>query len=350
MVQALIQRYKRIRKASFLKRDYTESYAFVGIGNHSLNNLYPVLQHLNVRIKTIVSHSKETAALINENFDHVSGSSDYDVVLNDPDIRGVFICANPASHFSLVKQALEHDKHVFVEKPPCLTSKDLQELIEIEKNSKGILLTGLQKRYAPMYQILKQNLRSPQTYQLKYQTGYYPEGDAITDLFIHPLDIINYLFGKAELMSAQQFKKGKGAECIFLHVKHPNNIIGSIELSTNAWWAKANEGFEITCNNAHYQSYNTNKLTATNKAGQILGIPLEKVKKPKILTQTLYEKNSFLPVQNHNELYSAGYYEEIRQFLNLCEGKKAKNLSPLTSLTDTFRLIESIKTKIHVQN
>ncbi len=348
MLQALIQRYKRIRKANFLKRDYTGTYAFVGIGNHSLNNLYPVLQHLNVRIKTIVSHSNETAALINKNFDHISGSSDYNAVLNDPEICGIFICANPESHFSLAKQALEHDKHVFVEKPPCLTIVELQELIEIEKTSKGILLTGLQKRYAPLYQILKQNLRNPQTYSLKYQTGYYPEGDAITDLFIHPLDIVNYLYGKAELVSAQRFEKGKGAECIFLHVKHPNNLIGSIELSTNAWWAKASERFEITCNKAHYQSFNTDKLTATNKAEQLFGIPLEKVKKPKISTQTLYEKNSFLPVQNHNELYSAGFYEEIRQFLNLCEGKKAKNLSPLISLKDTFELIKTIKTKAHV--
>ena len=43
MIQQLIERYKRIRTERFLAQTYQYSYAFVGMGQHSLTNLYPVL-------------------------------------------------------------------------------------------------------------------------------------------------------------------------------------------------------------------------------------------------------------------------------------------------------------------
>lgn len=40
------------------------------------------------------------------------------------------------------------------------------------------------------------------SYNLKYLTGSYPEGDAMLDLFVHPLDYVTFLFGKAEVKFA----------------------------------------------------------------------------------------------------------------------------------------------------
>ena len=348
MINKLIDRYKQIRKAKFLTKSYEGKYAFVGIGNHSINNLYPVLNYLNVDLKTIVSSSEKTAQLVSKNFEHIRGSHDYQAVLDDPEITGIFICANPKAHFSLIKQALKKDKNVFVEKPPCLNSDELNELIDVERQSKGFVLAGLQKRYAPLYEILKTKTKKAQTYSLKYQTGYYPEGDALTDLFIHPVDLANYLFGESEITSVQHFRKGNGIDSLFLHMKHKNEIIGNLELSTNVWWAKAGESIDLTCSNAHYHGQNTDLLTEMNKAGQMAGIPLEKIRKTSITTKILYEKNSFLPDMEHNELFSAGYYNEIKHFLDLCEGKRSKNLSPLTDLVNTFKNLDSVKSRIHV--
>ena len=41
MIQQLIDRYKRLRTERFLAQTYQYSYAFVGMGQHSLTNLYP---------------------------------------------------------------------------------------------------------------------------------------------------------------------------------------------------------------------------------------------------------------------------------------------------------------------
>jgi virulence factor len=348
MMQALINKYKQIRKAGFIKKSFTGKYAFVGIGNHSLNNLYPVLNYLNVDIKSIVSHSENTAKLIQANFEHINGTTDYDAVLNDSEIKGIFISANPNAHFSLISKALEKDKNVFVEKPPCLTSEELSQLIELERKSKGFVLVGLQKRYAPLYQILRSKTKKAESYSLRYETGYYPEGNALTDLFIHPIDITNFLFGDSDIVSVLHRNSGKGIENLFVQVKHSNGIIGNIELSTNAWWASAEETFRVNCKNAHYNSTNTEKLIEISKAGKIAGIPSEKIKNSLPVSKVLFEKNAFLPIMQHNDLYSAGYYNEIKHFLELCEGKKGKNNSQLSMLTNTFQQLDTIKKHMHV--
>jgi len=342
-MKAIINKYKKIRKQNFLKKKYTSKYAFVGIGNHSINNLYPVLNYLNVDLKYIVSGSNETAMSVSENFNNTTGTTDLDLVLNDPEINGVFICANPDSHFALTKKVLEKGKNVFVEKPPCKTIDELKELIEIEKKSTGFLLAGLQKRYTPVYQILKSKIKKATNYTLKYYTGSYPEGNPVLDLFIHPIDVAAYLFGEGSLVSIQKTESGKGAVNYFLHIKHKNGTIGNIELSSDYWWAKANESLHANTDKFIFESTNTDKLVCYNKPKQILNIPIEKIKTPEISIKTLYEHNRFLPVASQNELFSAGYFNELKTFLNLCENHKTKNNSELSSLINTYDLLSKIK-------
>lgn len=210
------------------------------------------------------------------------------------------------------------------------------------------MLTGLQKRYAPLYQILKSKAKNAESYSMRYETGYYPEGDAITDLFIHPIDISNFLFGASKIVSVLHRNSGKGIESVFVQMKHSNGTIGNIELSTNAWWASAEESLRVNCKHAHFQSTNIEKLIEISKAGKIAGIPSEKIRNSLPVTKVLFEKNTFLPVVQHNDLYSAGYYNEIKQFLELCEGKKASNNSQLSMLTNTFQHLDDIKKQMHV--
>ena len=60
----LIDRYKRLRNTSLLRHDYHAKYAFVGIGNHSMNNLYPVLAFLHVPLKYVCCKSADKLPLI----------------------------------------------------------------------------------------------------------------------------------------------------------------------------------------------------------------------------------------------------------------------------------------------
>jgi virulence factor len=345
-MQTLINKYKRIRKTKFLKSSYSGKYAFVGIGNHSLTNLYPVLDYLKAELKYIVTRSEESATAVDENYRHTKGTTNLKKVLSDKEITGVFVCASPSAHFEIGKQVLEAGKHLFIEKPPCMSLEELTTLETIEKKSKGEAFIGLQKRYAPVYQVLDSKLKTKTAryYKLEYSAGNYPEGDAMMDLFIHPLDMITHLVGTGSIDYVKKMEPGKGVETWFIELSHKNNITGRIELSTDFWWQRGKEKITVNTDKQLFETEGINSLKAIDKPKSIMNVPLEKVKAPMISEHYLYQKNNFLPVRDHNDLYAAGYFGEVQAFLDMCENGK-ENDSTLASVRPVFELIEQLKTK-----
>ncbi len=335
----IIKQLKNLRKQSYLKLEYQHKYAFVGIGNHSINNLYPIINYLRVPLKYIVVSSASNAALVDKNFEGVQGTNDLDKVLQDPEIKGIFISADPNSHFSLVKQALSHDKCVFVEKPPCKTETELQELVALEKNHKGFCLVGMQKRYSPVLNALME-VKKEQiiSYNYRFVTGPYPEGDKILDVFIHPLDLIAYLFGDFKIGSIQSANKNT----YFIHLVH-NGFIGSIELSTDYSWKNAEEDLVLNTENGIYAMKNMDLLTFVKKSKTLFSIPIEKIKKTNTNIEVLFNRNNFNPIQENNQLFTTGTHDEIKNFIGLCENNKGKNKSALSTMTLTYQLIQQLK-------
>lgn len=347
-MKALIDIAKNIRKHAFLKRKYSGDYAFVGIGNHSIHNLYPVLDYLGVSLKYIVTKSEKNALAVTENFTPVKGTVNYDEVLNDQAIKGVFICASPASHFNLAKKALEKGKNVFVEKPVCSNINELKQLQNLEKHG-AFCLAGMQKRYAPSYTILKKKMKDPLYYTFKYVTGAYPEGDAILDLFIHALDITMFLFGGSETVSVKKVVNTKNNAITYLiQMTHKNQVTGMLELSTDYAWSFAEERLLVNTTDGFFTSENSENLRWHNKPSTFMNIPVEKIKGFSSQVTTLFERNGFLPVKDHNQLYSSGYFGEISKFLDICEGKSGKetNASSLYQIEDTYKLIEQIRSHV----
>lgn len=337
-MKSLIDRYKRYQKLKYFSKKYSKDYVFVGIGGHSLSNLYPVLDYLNIPLKYIITASEQTSEHINKVGWKISATSDYDSILKNENIEGVFISAKPEAHYTLVKKALQNNKNVFVEKPPCSTLEELDELISIQKASNKIVLVGLQRRYAPAYTLLKKKAKNIEHYSLKYCIGAYPEGNRLLDLFIHPLDSVVYLFGEAQVIS-----KIETNNTLLIQLQHKNGIIGSLELSTAYTWQDSHEELIVVCKNGILELINISDLVFKSKPPVIASIPLEKIIKFTPKAETLFHQNKFLPVIQQNNLYINGYFSEIETFVQLCEGKTVKNQSDLSMLRQTYLLMGSLQ-------
>jgi virulence factor len=342
-MQSWIELLKKIRRRHLLQNRFHSNYAFIGAGNHSLNNLYPVIHYLHLPLKYIVVRSRETANLINENQPEIRATTDLEFVLKDPSVSGIFISAHPDSHYGLVKKCLLHRKNVFVEKPPCKTLEELNELIDTEQESGTICLAGLQKRYSSCVQILKQKLRINDviSYNYRFLLGACPEGDPLWDLYIHPLDLITFLFGETALLSLAKTKSSQSTGSLFLQTKH-GKIIGSVEISTQYSWNQPLEYLSINTGSGIYILKNHQSLTFESKSGNILSIPREKIFHTVPEKKYLFDGNHFLPVFENNQLVSQGYFPEIKTFASLCENRKSKNSSSLRSLLNTYELITKI--------
>lgn len=337
MLQAVIDRFKRQRTNAFLSRTYDRKYAFVGMGQHSLTNLYPVLHYLGVPLKYICVTNAEKAALISRKYPGTEGTTDLDRVLSDPEVAAVFVAASPTAHFRLAQQVTAAGKALFIEKPPCTTLEQLQTL----NGQRSMVLVGLQKRYAPAVQMLKKRLSNESgsaTYDLHYCTGAYPEGDALSDLFIHPLDLVCHLFGPATVMAARR----TATQSYMLMLEH-GKTVGTLELSTEHSWTSARESLTVNTPHGIYRLRQTEALTFAAKPTTILGIPMEKVHPTNPTVEVLYGRNNFTPTLPNNQIHSQGYYDELLTFTDLVEGRKAHNPSPLSSLIPTYHLIEQLK-------
>jgi virulence factor len=335
---------KTVRRRRMIQNKFSANYAFIGIGNHSMNNLYPIVDYLHLPLKYIVVKSSETASLINKSHFGVQATTDLESVLNDRDINGILISANPDAHYGLAKQCLLHGKNVFVEKPPCKTIRELNDLIDAEKKSGKICVAGLQKRYSSCVNILKKRLRTGDiiSYNYRFLLGACPDGNALWDLYIHPLDLLTFLFGETISLSIDGTRSSKAASSVFLRTKH-DGCIGNIEMSTQYSWNQPLEFMSVNTANGIYTLKNHQSLTFEPKSGNIFSVPKEKIFHTAPETKILFNGNHFLPVFESNPIVSQGYFSEIKVFASLCEHRKAKNLSSPASLLKTYELITKIE-------
>ena len=340
MIQELINRYKRIRTERFLRQTYQYQYAFVGMGQHSQTNLYPVLHYLGVPLKYICVTSERKAKLIEEKY-RIKTTTSIDEILNDEVIKGIFVSASPSAHFSIASQVLQSGKSLFIEKPPCQTLEELDTLIALQQqHGSPVAMVGLQKRYAPAVQQLKNRLRKERrfNYDLHYLTGAYPEGDALLDLYIHPLDLIFHLFGQPEILACRQVAK----DSYILMLQHPH-IVGTLELSTAYTWTTAEESLKICTRSGVYNLSQMESLTFTPNPTTILGIPMEKLRLRHEMKEPLFQRNNFTPILENNQIYSQGYFNEITTFIDAVEGMGNQISSNFKDVRDTYEIICKIK-------
>ena len=78
----------------------------------------------------------------------------------------------------------------------------------------------------------------------------------LLDLFIHPLDLVCYLFGKPEIIACQRIAK----DSYILMLQHPH-IIGTLELSTAYTWTTAEESLKVCTSKAIYRLSQMEELT-----------------------------------------------------------------------------------------
>lgn len=74
-----------------------------------------------------------------------------EALIADPEIEAVMVLSPDAYHGRHARAALEAGKHVFVEKPACLTRADLDALVEVAARSERAAMVGYMRRYAPAF-------------------------------------------------------------------------------------------------------------------------------------------------------------------------------------------------------
>ena len=123
----------------------------IGAGNFASATIIPALQKVNAPIKYIASAQGLTAKVLAKKAKAENATSDYRVMLNDPEINTVIITTRHNLHASMVMETLEAGKSVFVEKPLCLNEEELQNIENayMKVSDKITLTVGFNRRFSP---------------------------------------------------------------------------------------------------------------------------------------------------------------------------------------------------------
>jgi predicted dehydrogenase len=191
----------------------------IGAGNFASMVLLPVLAKTPAVLRTIASAGGTSATLAARKFGFQQATTDYQTILDDPQINTVFIATRHNLHARLVCEALQADKHVFVEKPLALNREQLRQIKKVLRDEKEeetqssvfnsrLLMVGFNRRFAPlsvkMHDLLAQRTK-PLTLIYTVNAGMIPDdhwtqdpkigGGRIIGEGCHFIDLLRYLVG-----------------------------------------------------------------------------------------------------------------------------------------------------------
>ena len=97
----------------------------------------------------------DAAALSAQHGGRIGVYGDLDEMLANPDIQVVSLCGLPTQRLDQVVRAARAGKHLILEKPLCLSLKELRAMHKTVKRAKVKTCVGFECRYASQFQVIK---------------------------------------------------------------------------------------------------------------------------------------------------------------------------------------------------
>ena len=233
----------------------------IGAGNFASATIIPALQKVNAPIKYIASAQGLTAKVLAKKAKAENATSDYHVMLSDPEVNTVLITTRHSMHASMVIEALEAGKSVFVEKPLCLNEEELQsiEKVYMNANDRVTLTVGFNRRFSPFAEKMKTLLGGgPKNIVATMNAGYIPPEMWVQDMEVgggriigeacHFIDLCSFLADSrviAVCMNALGENPQENTDNVSILLKYENGTNAVVNYFANGSKSYAKERVEV---------------------------------------------------------------------------------------------------------
>jgi predicted dehydrogenase len=174
--------------------------AIVGAGYWGPNLVRTALATPAFRLDWLCDLQIERARDVIGPYGTVQPTSSYDDVLSDPAVGAVAIATPAATHFDLVRSALEAGKHVLVEKPLTPSVAEGEKLASLALRSGLVLMCDHTYCYTPAVQRIRELIRSGEIGDIQFVDSVrinlglvQPDVDVLWDLGPHDLSILDFV-------------------------------------------------------------------------------------------------------------------------------------------------------------
>lgn len=165
------------------KRIASANVAFIGAGSFAQNTLLPYLKNKANLIGVSTTHGN-TAYYVAKKFGFRFATTDTEEIFQNREVDTVFIATRHNTHAHYVIKALEAQKHVFVEKPLCLTLEELNQIKQTYLANQHLhLLVGFNRRFSPFTKkiLTMFHCRQKKAIQIRINAGFIPSDHWIQD-------------------------------------------------------------------------------------------------------------------------------------------------------------------------
>ena len=194
-----------------------------------------------IELAAICDFSRDRLETAGKHYPQVNLYKDINAFYNDTALDAIAIATPVATHFKLAKKALLTGRHVWLEKPMTETVPQAEELIELAKQKKRVLLVDHTFVYTGAVRKIKEVIDKGELGDLIYYDStrvnlglFQQDVSVIWDLAPHDISIMDYLmpFKKVEVSATGSHYYGsdivpKSIVTIFME----NNTVAHINVS-----------------------------------------------------------------------------------------------------------------------
>lgn len=133
-------------------------------------------------------------------YPEIHATTDYRELLNNPAVDAIVIATPVWTHFDLAIQALEHGKHVLVEKPLAATSGQVSRLMDEATDRQRVLMVDHTFVYTEAVRAIRDLVRSDSLGEIYYYDSvrvnlglFQNDHSVVWDLAVHDLAIMDYI-------------------------------------------------------------------------------------------------------------------------------------------------------------
>lgn len=169
----------------------------IGLGGIAQKAYLPVLSHAeNWTLAGGFSPNQQKAQAVCDSY-RMACFSRIDELASQCD--AVFVHTSTTSHYEVVGQLLAQGVHVYVDKPLAAELGQAEQLVEQAQKAGKVLMVGFNRRFAPLYRQLKENMQDAASLRMdKHRTNSVGPNDlrfTLLDDYLHVVDTALWLAG-----------------------------------------------------------------------------------------------------------------------------------------------------------
>ena len=246
--------------------------SFLGSGNYATSVLIPAFKTAGTDLRSVGSNSGVSGVHAGRKHGFSEATTDNNSLFNDDKNDAIVIATRHNTHAEFVLKALKATKHVFVEKPLCLTLDELDK-IEAAYSSSNFLMVGFNRRFAPQVQKMKSllnNVVGPKAMVITINAGEIASDHWTQDLEVgggrivgeacHSIDLLRFLVGKTIKSYQIQFMDTLTKDTAAIHLSFEDGSIGTIHYYANGSKSYPKERLEVFAGGRVLQLDNYRKL------------------------------------------------------------------------------------------